>query len=379
EKREREPRTRRRKTQYRAGNVKQNYRMKADRVDVQNRPTKLADRSPGLRVFQYVASITEKHTTAPRQVDLWTQSTTGCACTFNASSNDCACCVPSGGCSCGAASPDRCAQCGLEQHCANMCNITLDSRQLFTKSDRGFGQIKSPYLQGPSRCTYRFVPDTGQRVELQIYRLVSIGRHNGTAKPSGIPKPRHTRARPLRPRSRATTAKSELAYDAPSIIRAYSSSFCSRSGIRKTRAIVHIHEVDVCLRYIIDKRLKKEFIYVKNSRELVNKLNEMALDSNYKMVLFDIISMYTNIPEDLVIESVKIMCEGGWLQLEGSARVCGRNQRFDRPVVLFSDKPVATLHMHPRAKPHTVLKTPPPGEPGYGLVDHDFTPVPSTL
>ena len=60
-----EPRTRRRKTQYRAENVKQNYRMKADRVDVQNRPTKLADRPPGLRVFQYVASIAEKHTTAP--------------------------------------------------------------------------------------------------------------------------------------------------------------------------------------------------------------------------------------------------------------------------------------------------------------------------
>jgi len=47
--------------------------------------------------------------------------------------------------------------------------------------------------------------------------------------------------------SSATTAKSELAYDAPSIIRAYSSSFCSRSGIRKTHATVHIHEVDVCL------------------------------------------------------------------------------------------------------------------------------------
>ncbi|XP_047355629.1 uncharacterized protein LOC124951361 isoform X2 [Vespa velutina] len=160
------------------------------------------------------------HSGSERKVDLWTQSTTGCACSFNSSSNECACCVPSGGCSCGTASPNRCAQCGLEQHCANMCNITLDSRLLFSKSDRGFGQIKSPYLEGPSRCTYRFVPDTGQRVELQIYRLVSIGRHNGSA------------------------------------------------------------------------------------------------------------------------------CQGGWLQFEGGARVCGRNKRFDRPVVLFSDKPVATLHMH---------------------------------
>ncbi|XP_012351083.1 uncharacterized protein LOC100871724 isoform X2 [Apis florea] len=153
------------------------------------------------------------------QVDLWTQTTNGCACSFNSSSNECACCVPSGGCSCGAASPDRCAQCGLEQYCANMCNITLDSRQLFSKSDRGFGQIKSPSLEGPSRCTYRFVPDTGQRVELQIYRLISIGRHNGTA------------------------------------------------------------------------------------------------------------------------------CEGGWLQLEGGGRVCGPNERFDRPVVLFSDKSIPILHM----------------------------------
>ncbi|XP_033212301.1 uncharacterized protein LOC117169901 [Belonocnema kinseyi] len=153
------------------------------------------------------------------QVDLWTKSSTGCECSFNSSSKDCACCVPSGGCSCGAASPNRCAQCGLEQHCANMCNITLDSRQLFSKSDRGFGQIKSPSLQGPTRCTYKFIPDTGQRVELQIYRIISIGKHNGTA------------------------------------------------------------------------------------------------------------------------------CEGGWLQLQGGARVCGRNERFDPPIVLFSDKSVAILHM----------------------------------
>ncbi|XP_046619142.1 uncharacterized protein LOC124304671 [Neodiprion virginianus] len=153
------------------------------------------------------------------QVDLWTQSTEGCACSFNSTRTDCACCVQSGGCSCGDSSPHRCAQCGLEQNCANMCNMTLDSKQLLNKSGRGFGQIKSPALTGPTRCTYRFVPDTGQRVELQIYRLVSIGRHNGS------------------------------------------------------------------------------------------------------------------------------MCEGGWLQLESGARVCGQNERFDPPVVLFSDKDSTTLQM----------------------------------
>ncbi|EZA46935.1 hypothetical protein X777_00537 [Ooceraea biroi] len=156
------------------------------------------------------------------QVDLWTQSTTGCACSFNSSSYDCACCVPSGGCSCGAASPDRCAQCGLEQHCANMCNITLDSRQLFSKSDRGFGQIKSPYLQGPSRCTYRFVPDTGQRVELQIYRLVSIGRHNGTANP-----------RTLNP-SDSHVPTDDNVGELMDVVRAYSRALCSHSGARKS-------------------------------------------------------------------------------------------------------------------------------------------------
>ncbi|XP_074106935.1 uncharacterized protein LOC141532480 [Cotesia typhae] len=153
------------------------------------------------------------------QVDFWTQSETGCACSFNSSSKNCACCVLSGGCSCGNAMPKRCAQCGLEQYCTNMCNITLDSKQLLRKSNRAFGQIKSLSVIGPTECFYRFIPDIGQRVELQIYRLISIGRHNGTA------------------------------------------------------------------------------------------------------------------------------CEGGWLELEGGARICGSNVRFDRPVVLFSDKSEATLRM----------------------------------
>ncbi|XP_058793982.1 uncharacterized protein LOC131665838 [Phymastichus coffea] len=152
------------------------------------------------------------------QVDLWTQSLTGCPCSFNSSKTACACCVPSGGCSCGAQVPNRCTQCGLEDYCSNMCNVTLNSQLLFSKSDRGFGQIKSPQLEGPSLCTYRFVPDTGQRVELQVWRMISIGRHNGTA------------------------------------------------------------------------------------------------------------------------------CEGGWIQFDGGARICGADKRLHQPIVMFSDKPQPVLH-----------------------------------
>lgn len=63
--------------------------------------------------------------------------------------------------------------------CFSVCNITLDSKELLSRSNRGFGQIKSPSIEGPTECTYKFIPDTGQRVELQIHRLLSIGRHNG--------------------------------------------------------------------------------------------------------------------------------------------------------------------------------------------------------
>jgi len=59
------------------------------------------------------------------------------------------------------------------------------------------------------------------------------------------------------------------------------------------------------LKQIIDRSLKKEFGYIKNSFELVNKINQMTIDSNYKLISFDIVSMYSNISTDLIINSIK--------------------------------------------------------------------------
>ncbi|KAK7789091.1 hypothetical protein R5R35_012776 [Gryllus longicercus] len=120
------------------------------------------------------------------QVDLWTQEAQGCSCPFDAARRDCACCVRDGGCHCGRSMPNRCSQCGLEQHCGRMCNVTLDSRFLASRSGKTFGQIKSPSLEGPAFCWFLLQPDVGQRVEVQVYRLVSAGRFNGTSCEGGF-------------------------------------------------------------------------------------------------------------------------------------------------------------------------------------------------
>eukprot|EP00095_Tigriopus_kingsejongensis_P003735 maker-scaffold357_size197762-snap-gene-0.47 protein:Tk03735 transcript:maker-scaffold357_size197762-snap-gene-0.47-mRNA-1 annotation:"PREDICTED: uncharacterized protein LOC658825" len=110
------------------------------------------------------------------QVDLWTKAQSGCSCSYDVMDQSCACCIPQGGCHCGTTSPHRCGQCGLEQFCDNMCNITLTSRDIESRSGQAYGEIKSPStLSGPAFCWYRFVPEPGQRVEIQVYRIKRLG------------------------------------------------------------------------------------------------------------------------------------------------------------------------------------------------------------
>ena len=47
------------------------------------------------------------------------------------------------------------------------------------RSGQAFGEIKSPTaLSGPAFCWYHLVPDVGERVEVQIYRIKRLGELN---------------------------------------------------------------------------------------------------------------------------------------------------------------------------------------------------------
>jgi hypothetical protein len=48
--------------------------------------------------------------------DPWTESFTGCACSWDKSRKDCACCKNQG-CQCGLSNKNQCVQCGHPQSC----------------------------------------------------------------------------------------------------------------------------------------------------------------------------------------------------------------------------------------------------------------------
>jgi len=66
------------------------------------------------------------------------------------------------------------------------------------------------------------------------------------------------------------------------------------------------YNLAVFLKEIINKSFnnKENFGYIKNSYELVKKINGLPLSDKYRMVSFDISSMYSNIPNELALRSV---------------------------------------------------------------------------
>ncbi len=60
-----------------------------------------------------------------------------------------------------------------------VCNVTLSSPELESRSGRTSGELKSPsWLRGPALCWFRFESLPGQRLEMQFYRLMRVGRRD---------------------------------------------------------------------------------------------------------------------------------------------------------------------------------------------------------
>lgn len=57
-----------------------------------------------------------------------------------------------------------------------VCNVTISSRNLAARSGLSWVEIRSPELQGPTSCFWRMASSPGQRIEIQIHRLLSVGR-----------------------------------------------------------------------------------------------------------------------------------------------------------------------------------------------------------
>jgi len=58
------------------------------------------------------------------------------------------------------------------------------------------------------------------------------------------------------------------------------------------------------LHNIIYNSIPKYFSYIQNSFHLVNKLNGFCLDEDYKLISLDVVSLFTNVPTELIGNSI---------------------------------------------------------------------------
>ena len=91
------------------------------------------------------------------------------------------------------------------------------------------------------------------------------------------------------------------------------------------------YKLAVFLKDIINKSLniKEKFGHIKNSYELVKRINGLLLPEGYKIVSLDISSMYSNIPMELVVNSVL----SRWSEMEKNTSI--PIQEFKRAISII--------------------------------------------
>jgi len=61
----------------------------------------------------------------------------------------------------------------------------------------------------------------------------------------------------------------------------------------------------VFLKDILQGSLENSLGFVANSHQLVKELNGLKIDPNYKLVSLDVISLFTNVPTELAMDSIE--------------------------------------------------------------------------
>jgi len=61
----------------------------------------------------------------------------------------------------------------------------------------------------------------------------------------------------------------------------------------------------IFLKDILQESLENSLSFVANSHQFIRELNGLKIDPNYKLVLLDVTSLFTNVPIDLAMESIE--------------------------------------------------------------------------